>query len=256
MKNALRSSGEPWRFNHLKSSDRPMTVYLVSPPRKAELLAPFNRLLVTDICKETLGTPKGNHHATILADEFPLLGRMPELEPIFTMGGNAGVSLILIAQSVSKMTEKWGQHGWDGMQLGLDVTLYFPTHDPQTVAELVRRGGQETVVTQSYSYSPKPLQPGMAGLMTGLQDAFKEGPDSTNHGESGKPLLDGHALASLSGRCFISAPRMPELKGNLIEGHMRAYSDYEGDVAELCDPNPWHKAKTPSDATRQAPTGT
>jgi type IV secretion system protein VirD4 len=250
MKKAVQSSGQPWRFNDLKNSERPMTVYLVTPPTKAELLAPFNRLLVTGICSETLSTPRGNHHITILADEFPLLGRMPELEPIFTMGGNAGISLILIAQSVSKMTQIWGQQGWDAMQLGLDVTLYFPTHDPQTVKELVQRGGQETVVTQSYSYSP-PAPLGKGGL-----SLF--GNKSTSHGETGKPVLDGHALASLSGRCFISAPRMPELKGNLIEGHMRAYWDYEDNednVAELCDPNPWHKSKTSTGAAQKTRAG-
>jgi hypothetical protein len=167
---------------------------------------------------------------------------MPELQPIFTMGGNAGISLILIAQSVSVMTQIWGQQGWDAMQLGLDVTLYFPTHDDQTVKEVVRRGGQETVVTQSYSYNP-------AGRIGPVSLPFSK--KSTNYGETGKPVLDGHALASLSGRCFISAPRMPELKGNLIEGHMRAYWDYEDDVAELCDGNPWHKTAKASTAAAQ-----
>jgi len=109
-------------------------------------------------------------------------------------------------------------------------------------------------------YNAKPMfsqQPGLSGLVTGLENALKQGPDGTNQSETGKPVLDGHALASLSGRCFISAPRLPELKGNVIEGHMRLYWDYEGkgDVAELCDDNPWHKPKTakaPTDAARKA----
>ncbi len=237
MKDALLAPKTSWRFNDLKSGDKPMTVYLVNPPGKEDVMAQFNRLLISTICKDMLPTPKGNQHVTILADEFPLLGRIPELEPVFTMGGGAGVSLILIAQSVSQMTAKWGQHGWDAMQNGLDLTLYFPTHDRQTVDELVRRGGSETVVTMSYNYSP---QDGLSGI---------------SHGETGKPVLDGHELASLAGRCFISAPRMPELKGNIIEGHMRTYWDCKDGVAELCDENPWHKPPTSTGAARPAQPG-
>jgi type IV secretory pathway TraG/TraD family ATPase VirD4 len=227
MESVLRTPEKPWRFHDLKSGERPMTVYIVNPVGYAEEMAQFNRLLITTICKEILGDQKGKQHTTILADEFPTLGYVPELEPIFTMGGGSGVSLIPIAQTVSQMTKIWGQEGWRTMQSGLDLTLYFPPkNDEQTINELVRLGGQRTIVTQSYNYDAK------EGSLSGI-----------SRSEMGKPVFGPHDVSSMSGRCFISAPGMPELRGDLIVGHMRAYWDYKdkGDIAELCDDNPWHK---------------
>jgi len=48
---------------------------------------------------------------------------------------------------------------------------------------------------------------------------------------------------------------MPELKGNIIEGHMRTYWDCKDGIAELCDENPWHKPPASTGAAQSTQAG-
>jgi len=137
------------------------TVYVVIPPERVETQKTWLRLLITAATATFKQIPvegrSGKHRTMFLIDEFPALGRMPDLpRDIATMSGY-GVDYTLIVQGIDQLKDQYKESA--GAILSNCAYKWFcNVNDLDSAKYLSESLGQKTVTTKGSStskgYSP------------------------------------------------------------------------------------------------------
>jgi type IV secretory pathway TraG/TraD family ATPase VirD4 len=164
------------------------TVYVVIPPERVDTQKTWLRLLITAATatfKQIPSEGRENKHRTMfLIDEFPALGRMPDLpRDIATMSGY-GVDYTLIVQGLDQLKDQY--HESAGAILSNCAYKWFcNVNDLESAKYLSESLGQKTVQTTGKSVSK------------GVSGSGQTEGESTTTGEAARNLMNPDEILTL-----------------------------------------------------------
>ncbi|HVZ10139.1 type IV secretory system conjugative DNA transfer family protein [Rhodopila sp.] len=168
----LKAATSESSFDMRQLAAYPTTVYLIIPPDRMDTQRTWLRLMVTAAThtfKRAKAEHRGVHRTLFLIDEFPALGRMPDMpRDIATMAGY-GVDYALAVQGIDQLKDVYKDAA--GAILGnCAYKWYCNVSDLESAKYLSDTLGQKTVKTKSTSMGT-------------------DGKESESVGETGRPLL-------------------------------------------------------------------
>jgi len=164
------------------------TVYVVIPPERVDTQKTWLRLLITAATatfKQIPSEGRENKHRTMfLIDEFPALGRMPDLpRDIATMSGY-GVDYTLIVQGIDQLKDQYKESA--GAILSNCAYKWFcNVNDLESAKYLSESLGQKTVQTTGKSVSK------------GVSGSGQTEGESTTTGEAARNLMNPDEILTL-----------------------------------------------------------
>lgn len=221
----------------------PTSVYLVIPPDKIDTQRTWLRLVIAAAMHTHKRTPLENrpaHRCMFLIDEFPALGRLPDLpRDIATMAGY-GVDFTLIIQGLDQLKDHYGDA--QGTILSNCAYKWFcNVNDLDSARYLSETLGKATIQTVGHSISESHGANNHGGTMG----------ESTQFGEAGRPLLMPDEVLNLGRDAAIllhpnSQPHYlrPVDYWKLASGFSSlksAYPHLYWDPPLSPDPNPYYK---------------
>lgn len=223
----------------------PMTVYLVIPPQRIATQRTWLRLVITAMTGmfrrvHDVQGQKPPHRCMFLIDEFPALGRMPDIPTdIATMAGY-GVDYTLVVQGLDQLKEIYKEAASTIMS-NCAFQWFCNIGDLESAKYLSEVLGKATVQTvgRSENYGQNP-----GGASEG---------QGVNYGETGRALLTPDEVLTLGrDKAIVLHPYtkphyvLPIDYWNLE----RAFSRFQRDRPEMFwspplhyDPNPYHQPK-------------
>lgn len=215
----------------------PTTVYLIIPPDRIESQRTWLRLMITAATYTYRRAPKerrGMHRTMFLIDEFPAIGRLPDMpRDIATMAGY-GVDYTLVVQGVDQLKDTYKDAA--GAILGnCAYKWYCNLSDLESAKYLSETLGKKTVKTKGVAVKA-------------------DGEKSENFGETGRPLLTPDEVMNLGrnvaivtnpeGRPFYLRPVDYWQLEQAFAATRKAYpQQLGGTFAHVTyDPNPYHAA--------------
>jgi len=170
------------------------TVYVVIPPERVDTQKTWLRLLITAATATFKQIPvegrENKHRTMFLIDEFPALGRMPDLpRDIATMSGY-GVDYTLIVQGLDQLKDQYNESA--GAILSNCAYKWFcNVNDLESAKYLSESLGQKTVQTKGKSSSK--------GVSAGGETAG----ESTTLGEAARNLMNPDEILTLGRNAAI-----------------------------------------------------
>lgn len=173
-----------FRLSDLMCADCPVSLYLQPPPSDAPRLRPLMRLMLNQACRvlmkdletDGFGNPK-KHKLLLELDEFPTLGKLDFLHDALRKLTGYGVKAHIIAQSISDITEAYGQN--TSLLDNIHVQVAFGSSDTHTQQRISQMTGTVTEYRRGYS-RPR-------GIFGAIFRRRHEG--SVSDGEQVRPLL-------------------------------------------------------------------
>ena len=166
------TGGSDFRVEDLVDHARPMTVYLVIPPRDLTRVRPLVRLMVDQIVRGlTLDLPseaprpddsglkrrlgsfgsrnqplpeEGRRRVLLMLDEFASLGKMENLEHSLAHCAGYGVKAYLVVQDLAQLFSAYGRN--ESIVANCHVRVAFAPNNVQTAELLSKMTGMTTVV--------------------------------------------------------------------------------------------------------------
>lgn len=182
-------SGSDFRIRDLMHGPAPTSLYLVSPPSDLTRLRPVMRLLLNQVVRRLTeenvsgGGKALKHRLLFLLDEFPTLGKMAVFAEGISYFRGYGIKLVLIAQSVKQLAERYGEK--NSIVDNCDVRLTYHANDPETAKYVSEALGTSTYQKTAQSVSAE------AGSFFGKRQT------STSTQEHARPLLTPDEVARL-----------------------------------------------------------
>lgn len=224
----------------------PTSVYLVIPPDRIDTQKTWLRLLIAAAMHTFKRYPledRPAHRCMFLMDEFPALGRLPDLpRDIATMSGY-GVDFTIIVQGLDQLKAHY-DHDGNTILSNCAFKWFCNVNDLESARYLSETLGKQTVQTISHG---KSHSSGMGGGRMNQNEG-----ESTNIGETGRPLLMPDEVLNLGRGTAIllhpnSAPHYlrPVDYWNLAT----VFQPFKNDYPHMYwqpplqpDPNPYHKS--------------
>ena len=182
----LATATSSFNFIDLVMSD-PTTVYLVIPPQRIATQRTWLRLVITAMTGMFKRVPMGKrpgHRCMFLIDEFPALGRMPDIPTdIATMAGY-GVDYTLVVQGLDQLKDHY-KEGAATILSNCAFKWFCNVNDLESAKYLSDTLGKATVQTigRGESHGDNP-----GGATAG---------ESVNYGETGRSLLNPDEVLTL-----------------------------------------------------------
>jgi type IV secretory pathway TraG/TraD family ATPase VirD4 len=174
-------------FNFLFMMREPTTVYLVIPPQRIATQRTWLRLVITAMTGAYKRVPMANrspHRCMFLIDEFPALGRLPDItSDIATMAGY-GVDYTLIVQGLDQLKDHYKEAAATILS-NCAFKWFCNVNDLDSAKYLSDTLGKATVQTigKGESHGDNP-----GGATAG---------ESVNYGETGRSLLNPDEVLTL-----------------------------------------------------------
>jgi type IV secretory pathway TraG/TraD family ATPase VirD4 len=174
-------------FNFLFMMREPTTVYLVIPPQRIATQRTWLRLVITAMTGAYKRVPMANrspHRCMFLIDEFPALGRMPDItSDIATMAGY-GVDYTLVVQGLDQLKDHYKEAAATILS-NCAFKWFCNVNDLDSAKYLSDTLGKMTVQTigKGESHGDNP-----GGATAG---------ESINYGETGRSLLNPDEVLTL-----------------------------------------------------------
>jgi type IV secretory pathway TraG/TraD family ATPase VirD4 len=217
----LKTPEKPWRFNQLK--DELGTIYIGVSAKFSTIAHKLNRWFMGCAAMEMQSTPPGRYRACLVADEFPMMGKVEIFQTICAEGAGHGFTVWPIVQNCGQLIETYGQEGYRNILSACEIQMFLTPRDPDTASEIERLAGDKTILTCSFSYGGRK----------------RNDWDGMSIGEAGAKVLDAHSVMGLaSDRMIIVAPG---LVPDVIIAQRKPYWTYP-DINHWCDPNPYAPA--------------
>lgn len=214
----LKTPVNPWRFNDLK--DELGTVYVGVSAKFSSIAHKLNRWLMGCCAMDMQSTGPGKYRACLLADEFPMMGKVEIFETICAEGAGHGFTVWPIVQNCGQLVSTYGEEGYRNILSACEVQIFLTPRDMETASEIERLAGKKTILTCSFSHGGQK----------------RNDWDGMNIGEAGASVLDAHKVMALpEDRMIVVAPG---LVPDLIIARRKPYWKYS-DIYRWCDPNPY-----------------
>ena len=147
-----------FRVADLLDPGRPMTVYLVIPPRELTRVRPLLRLildqivrgLTVDLPSEARSSSDGSdrrRRILLLLDEFASLGKVESLEHALAHCAGYGVKAYLVVQDLAQLFSAYGRD--EAIVANCHIRVAFAPNNVQTAELLSKMTGTTTVVEKT-----------------------------------------------------------------------------------------------------------
>jgi len=163
------------RFSEMKK--RPMTVYLVLPPRYLETHATWLRLMITAVLTPLIRTTGGDVPVLLMLDEFAQLGRLEVVERNMALMRGYGVKLWAILQDLPQLQDCYPKR-WESFVSNAGIKHLFAPQDLTTVKYFSELAGQRHYAQKTSSNSAGQTLGQHAALNVGQSqnEQFIQGP--------------------------------------------------------------------------------
>lgn len=152
VKNATEKSD--FNINNLRR--HPTCVFIVVSPNDLEVLAPLVRLLfqqIVSLLQRTLPADDEVFEVLFLLDEFKHLGKMSAIETAITTIAGYGGRFMFIIQTISALTENYGQSGKENFLGNTGLQVFMATADAETPEYISKAIGDYTRKSRSKSWN-------------------------------------------------------------------------------------------------------
>ena len=145
----LRTSSFAW--DDLKSSPRPVAVFVLLPVNKLESHKPLLTLCAGAALMGLSKTGQGRHRVLFTVDEAALLGYMPMLQRAFAESRKRGVTLSVWFQNYHQAEAIYGP-AWKNMLSGSDLQVWLRPRDLASATFISEQIGNYTEVIPHFSH--------------------------------------------------------------------------------------------------------
>jgi type IV secretory pathway TraG/TraD family ATPase VirD4 len=151
VRDSVRAATDPERSDQLDIDaflDRGGTLYIVSPSRTMQELAPLNAALVDAIAERALEravAQRGRLEPRLLLalDEAANIAPLASLPSLVAEGGQQGVTSVVVLQDISQAYERWGRDGAHTLWNNATLRVVLPgVADPATVDLVTKFAGE------------------------------------------------------------------------------------------------------------------
>lgn len=132
-------AGGIYDFGRMK--DRPVTVYLILPPRYLETHATWLRLMITAVLMPLIRTQGGKVPVLFMLDEFAQLGRLEVIEQNMALMRGYGVKLWPVFQDLAQAQDIYEKR-WESFIGNAGIRQAFAPQDVTTTEYLSKLSGQ------------------------------------------------------------------------------------------------------------------
>ena len=182
------TSNGTFRIDNIVNADRPVSLYLVVPPRDLPRLRPLIRLfmvlLINSLTAMMKKDPKTGavdsghiHRLLLLLDEFPQLKKMDQIQVALAQMAGYGLKAYLIIQSYTQLESEYGKE--QTVSANCNVQIAFAPNDENTAKTLSDMCGKKTEIEGHMSESVSG-----GGLLS-----KKNVSQSTSYSEHERPLM-------------------------------------------------------------------
>jgi type IV secretion system protein VirD4 len=161
----------------LVEADRPVSLYLTTPPSDVVRTRPLLRLLLNQLGRrltETLDTP-GGHPAgparprlLLMLDEFPALGRLDFLQTALAYLPGYGITAYLIVQDLAQLAQTYGRD--ESIVSNCHVRVAYAANKVETARTISDMAGTMTVHRETRTYTGNRLNPILMHVMASEQE--------------------------------------------------------------------------------------
>lgn len=133
---------ETGSFDFGQMKKRPITVYLILPPRFLETHATWLRLMITTVLLPLIRTPGGKVPVLFMLDEFAQLGRLEAIEQNMALMRGYGVKLWPVFQDLAQAQDIYEKR-WESFIGNAGVLHSFAPQDATTKEYVSKLSGQK-----------------------------------------------------------------------------------------------------------------
>src|SRR5437773_153018 len=195
----------------LPGGDRPVSLYLTTPPSDITRTRPLLRLVLSQLGRrltETLDPGSGRvgdqprPRLLLMLDEFPALGRLDFLQPALAYLPGYGIKAYLIVQDLAQLSQTYGRD--ESIVSNCHVRIAYTANKVETAKVISEMVGIMTVQREARTYSGSRLNPVLMHVMASEQELRRPllTPDEVMR------LPDGAALIFVAGRATIYGRRI------------------------------------------------
>lgn len=122
-----------------------VTVYILAPSSKLPIALPWMNLLI-GVFSSAIGAPGQARPVTLLIDEAPSLGFLPDLQFCMAQYRKVGLRVWLFTQTMSQMQapELYGREGFEALFGLCSIKQFFMLDEPEAQAKLSELCGEKT----------------------------------------------------------------------------------------------------------------
>ena len=147
----LRRSLEKNDFSPYDLADGKITLYIVIPERFLDTHATWLRLVIGLCLKACNSRPQ--HRVNFILDEFPVMGKMKDVQRGYAFGRGQNIVLWAFVQSLSQLKEIYGEDGMNTFISNAAVFQAFGVKDHFTTEYVSKLLGEGTFQKASETYS-------------------------------------------------------------------------------------------------------
>lgn len=155
---AMNTSTSDFCINDVMNYEKPVSLYLVTPPSDVKRLSPVFKLLfdlTLMVHAKKIGEYEGGqlkrlpyqHKCLLLMDEFPALGAVPQLTSSFAYIAQYGLKAFLIAQGLPQIHKVYSKE--NDILMNCALQIFFSPNDNETAQYISTALGKKTVVVES-----------------------------------------------------------------------------------------------------------
>lgn len=153
---ARNTSACDFAIRDLMQADKPVSLYLTTPPSDIDRTRPLTRLMLNQIAKrltEEMHFKDGRavegkkHRLLLMLDEFPQLGRIEFFHSALSYMPGYGIKAYLVAQDLSQIQHLYGRN--ESITSNCAVRIAYTPNKPETARTLSDMCGAQTVTRQT-----------------------------------------------------------------------------------------------------------
>lgn len=193
-----------FKIRDLMNTEKPVSLYLVIPPKDIRRLAPLTKVVIEMIINKLAdgmefdeGRSKKNykHKLLLMLDEFPAIGKLKNLETALGYLAGYGIKAYFICQDVTQIQKVYTRE--ESITSGCHVQIAYPPNKIETAEYISKKLGKTTVVKKKITTS-------------GKRNSLFNNRMSLSIDEISRPLLNPDEVARLNGA-------VKDDKGNILE---------------------------------------
>lgn len=164
---AKNMSESDFSISDLMNHEKPVSLYLVTPPGKFLTIIPLFRLIINFVVQKLAVEMKFEdgkhkkmykHRLLMVLDEFPQLGYFEAIEKLFGLVPGYGIKALIVAQSTNQIYKEYGKN--TSIMDNCNIRIAYTPNDIETASWISRLLGKKTEITENKSY-----QRGFTGAM-------------------------------------------------------------------------------------------
>ncbi len=174
---AKNTEKSEFKIKDLMDHEKPVSLYIISPPSDKDRLKPLFRLLINQLVRiltESMNFASGKgesphkHRLLLMLDEFPSLGKLDIFAESLSFIAGYGLKAYLIAQDLTQLYAAYGKN--EAIVSNCHVRVAFTPNKIETAELLSSMIGSTTITVYNRSYSGNRLSPFLTHMVNSETD--------------------------------------------------------------------------------------